>query len=79
MIHHMYMAVFAHSKVRSSFIIIYLTPLPFTTPPLGGGLTVQYTEHVSRKCTPETYIILVTSGLVLMRAIVPRSPTAVTV
>ena len=25
---------------------------------LGGGHTVQYTDHVSQKCTPEDYIIV---------------------
>ena len=28
---------------------------------MGGGHTVQYTHHVSQKCTLETYIILLTS------------------
>ena len=28
---------------------------------LGGGHTVQYTGHVSQKCTLETYIILLTN------------------
>ena len=28
---------------------------------LGGGHTVRYTEHVTQKCTLETYIILLTN------------------
>ena len=28
---------------------------------LGGGHTMQYTNHVSQKCTLETYIILLTN------------------
>ena len=28
---------------------------------LGGGHTMQYIDHVSWKCTPETYVILLTS------------------
>ena len=29
---------------------------------LGGGHTMQYTGHVSQKCTLEIYIILLTNG-----------------
>ena len=28
---------------------------------LGGGHTVQYIDHISQKCTLETYIILLTN------------------
>ena len=29
---------------------------------LGGGHTLQYTDHVSQNCTLETYIILLTNA-----------------
>lgn len=29
---------------------------------LGGGHTMQYTDHVSWTCTLETYVILFTNG-----------------
>ena len=36
---------------------------------LGGGHIVQYTDHVSQKCTVETYMILVTNVTTIIKKI----------